>query len=68
MHSTTRGTVTSTMRRAAHPFGCARCGAGAGCSVIVYKSLCGGQVTFDETVVVHRVDYVTPEDGLISLQ
>ena len=27
----TRGTVTSTMRRAAHPSGCARCGAGAGC-------------------------------------
>ena len=26
----TRGTVTSTMRRAAHPPGCARCGAGAG--------------------------------------
>ena len=26
----TRGTVTSTMRRAAHPSGCARCGAGAG--------------------------------------
>ena len=25
----TRGTVTCTMRRAAHPSGCARCGAGA---------------------------------------
>ena len=35
----TRGTVTSTMRRAAHPSGCARCGAGAGCSAIKYQSL-----------------------------
>ena len=34
----TRGTVTSTMRRAAHPSGCARCGAGAGCSAIKYQS------------------------------
>ena len=31
----TRGTVTSTMRRAAHPSGCA----GAGCSAIKYRSL-----------------------------
>jgi len=30
-------TVTSTMRRAAHPSECARCGAGAGCSAITYK-------------------------------
>ena len=35
----TRGTVTTTMRRAAHPSGCARCGAGAGCSAITYQSL-----------------------------
>ena len=28
----TRGTVTSTMLRAAHPSGCVRCSAGAGCS------------------------------------
>ena len=35
----TRGTVTSTMRRAAHPSGCARCGAGAGCSVIKNTNL-----------------------------
>ena len=35
----TRGTVTSTMRKAAHPSGCARCGAGAGCSAIKYQSL-----------------------------
>ena len=35
-----RGTVTSTMRRAAHPSGCARCGAGAGCSAIKCQSLC----------------------------
>ena len=34
----TRGTVTSTMRRAAHPS--ARCGAGAGCSATQYQSLC----------------------------
>ena len=34
----TRGTVTSTMRWAAHPSGCARCGAGAGCSEIRYQS------------------------------
>ena len=36
----TRGTVTSTTRRAAHVSGCARCGAGAGCSAINYKSHC----------------------------
>ena len=35
----TRGTVTSTMRKAAHPPGCARCGAGAGRSSIKYQSL-----------------------------
>jgi len=35
----TRGTVTSTMRRAAHLSVCARCGAGAGCSAIKYQSL-----------------------------
>ena len=35
----TRGTVTTTMRRAEHPSGCARCGAGAGCSTIKYHSL-----------------------------
>jgi len=35
----TRGTVTSTMRRAAHPSECARCGAGVGCSAIKYQSL-----------------------------
>ena len=34
-----RGTVTSTMRRAAYPSGCERCGAGAGCSAIKYQSL-----------------------------
>ena len=34
-----RGTVTSTMRRAAHPSGFARGGAGAGCSAIKYQSL-----------------------------
>ena len=33
------GTVTSTMRRAANPFGCARCGAGADCSAAKYQSL-----------------------------
>ena len=37
----TRATVTSTMRRAAHPSGCARCGAGAGCSAIQYQSTTG---------------------------
>jgi len=37
----TRGTVTSTKRRAAHPSGCARCGAGAGCSAIKHQSICG---------------------------
>ena len=30
------------MRRAAHPSGCAMCGAGAGCSAISYESLCAG--------------------------
>jgi len=34
-----RVAVTSTICRAAHPFGCARCGAGAGCSAIRYRSL-----------------------------
>ena len=34
----TRGTVTSTMRRAAHPSGCARRCAGAGCSAMKYQS------------------------------
>ena len=37
----TRGTVTSTMRRAAHPSGCARCDASAGCSAMKYESLWG---------------------------
>ena len=27
------------MRRAAYPSGCARCGAGAGCSAVIYQSL-----------------------------
>jgi len=35
----TRGTITSTMHRAAHLSGCARCGAGAGCSAIKYQFL-----------------------------
>ena len=35
----TRGTVTGTMRGAAHPSGCARCGAGAGCSAMKCQSL-----------------------------
>ena len=35
----TRGTVSSTMRRAAHPSICARCGAGAGFAAITYQSL-----------------------------
>ena len=34
-----RGTVASTMRRAAYPSGCARCGDGAGCSAIEKRSL-----------------------------
>ena len=34
-----RGTAISTMRRAAHPSGCARCGAGAGCSAMKHQSL-----------------------------
>ena len=37
-----RSTVTSTMRRAAHPSRCARCGAGAGCSSITHQSLWAG--------------------------
>ena len=37
----TRGTVTSTMRRVAHPSGCATCGAGAGCLAIKYQSPLG---------------------------
>ena len=38
----TRGTVTSTMRRAAHPSGCARSGAGTSCSAAKYQSLFAG--------------------------
>ena len=34
-----RGTVTRTMRGAAHPSGCARCGADAGRAAIKYQSL-----------------------------
>ena len=34
----TRGTVTSAMRWAAHPSGCARCGACSCCSAIDYRS------------------------------
>ena len=34
-----RGTVPSTVRRAANASGCARCGAGAGCSAIKYQSI-----------------------------
>ena len=41
----TRGTVTSTMRRSAQPSGCARCGAGAGCSEIKYQYLSTGHDT-----------------------
>jgi len=54
----TRGTVTSTMRRAAHPSGCARCGAGAGCSAIKTIS---SSVFYSQVGVVrarcHSVDY-----------
>ena len=35
----TRDTVTTTMSRAAHPSGRARCGADAGCSAIKHQSL-----------------------------
>ena len=42
----TRGTVTSTIRRAANPSGCARCGAGAGCSAIKYQSLTSARRDF----------------------
>ena len=35
----TRGTVTSTMRRAAHPSGWARCGVVAGCLAITKKTI-----------------------------
>ena len=38
----TRGTLTSTMTKAANPPGGARCGAGAGCSAIKYQSLSVG--------------------------
>ena len=37
----TQGAATSTMPMAANPSGCARCGAGAGCSAIKYQSLRG---------------------------
>ena len=39
----TQGTVTSTMCKAAHPPGCARCGAGAVCSARKYQSLPPGR-------------------------
>ena len=42
----TWGTVTSTMRRAAHSSGWARCGAGAGgCSAMKHQSLCTERVS-----------------------
>ena len=41
----TRGTVTSTMHRVAHPSGCARCGVGAGCLAIIHQSLSEVQVS-----------------------
>ena len=37
--------MTSTMRRAAHPSGCARCGAGTGQSAIKYQYQ-GGEYLF----------------------
>jgi hypothetical protein len=36
-----KGTVTSSLGRAAHAAGCARCGAGATCSAIQYHLFCG---------------------------
>jgi len=42
-----RGTVTSTMRRAGHPSGRARCGAGAGCLAIKYQSLSTSGATLE---------------------
>ena len=41
------GTSTSTMRRAAHPSGCARWDAGAGCSAIKYQFLSVTQLPSD---------------------
>ena len=52
----TRGTVTSTMRRAAHPSGCPRCGAGAGCSGECLKmaTLVYSAYTFCQTAAASR--------------
>ena len=46
----TRGTVISTMRRAAHPSGSARCGADADCLVIRYQSLWGADVSIEPSL------------------
>ena len=46
----TRGTVISTMRMAAHPSGCARCGAGAGYSAIKHESLVKGSCQASGTI------------------
>ena len=47
----TQGTVTSTMRWAAHPSGCARCGAGAGSSAIKYQPPYQQEVTIQAAKV-----------------
>jgi len=56
----TRGTVTSTMRRAAHPSGCARCGAGAGSSAIKYQPLVRHTAGYKRTIWPNLYDLPLP--------
>ena len=66
--SLTRGTVTSTLHRAAHLSGCARRVAGAGCSAIRYLSL---QISHEYRSLYHSL-YITSKwsrpDPFVSKQ
>ena len=59
------GTVTSTMRRAAHASECARCGAGAGCSAIQYNLCTGTPQTISACC---RATLISPKAGLEATQ
>ena len=59
------------MRRAAHPAGCARCGAGAGCLAIEYQSLMLDpfvQATEEGGVATSLDGTVAPEVGVPTLK
>ena len=60
----TWGTVTSTMRRAAHPSGCARLGAGAVCSAIKCHCIWGLRVGTCTSTTILSIPSCTCIDGL----